>query len=274
MIGAADCETAYAKINLALHVRARRGDGYHQLETVFAFAQDGDRLSVAPAATLSLTNEGDFGEGLSASADNLVMRAATALQRVARVDQGAALRLDKRLPVAAGIGGGSADAAAALRLLMRFWQIELAPEALHALALDLGADVPACLASCSLRGEGIGDTLTPIDDAALPGLALLLVNPGVACPTGPVFAHWDGIDRGALAPGGLAAALAGRNDLEAPARALVPEIDAVLAWLRRLPGARLVRMSGSGATCFALFDTLPALPPLPPHWWSLSTRLR
>lgn len=274
MTGVADHEIAYAKINLALHVRRRRADGYHALETLFAFAHHGDRLSVIPAPTLSLTITGQFHQGLSAGDDNLVLRAAAALRRAAKIERGAALVLDKSLPIAAGIGGGSADAAAALRLLMRFWQVELAPDVLDALALELGADVPACLASHSLRGEGVGEALTEIDDPSLAGLALLLVNPGVACPTGPVFARWDGIDRGALALGGLAAALAGRNDLEPPARALVPEIDAVLAWLAQLPGAQLVRMSGSGATCFALFEAMPDLPPLPKDWWSLQTQLR
>jgi 4-diphosphocytidyl-2-C-methyl-D-erythritol kinase len=185
-------ELAPAKINLALHVRERTGDGYHRLETIFAFARDGDRLSVAPAETLSLRITGPFAAGLSSGPDNLVLRAAEALRAAAGVRPGAALTLDKRLPVASGIGGGSADAAAALRLLSRFWDVntDLTP-----LAAALGSDVPACLVGVPVRGEGRGDQLTAVPAAGLSGLPLLLINPGVAMPTGPVFAAWDGAER-------------------------------------------------------------------------------
>jgi 4-diphosphocytidyl-2-C-methyl-D-erythritol kinase len=245
-------ELARAKINLALHVRERAADGYHRIETLFAFASDGDRLSVAPADEVSLVIEGPFASGLSAGADNLVIRAAEALRRSAGISQGAALVLEKNLPVASGIGGGSADAAAALRLLARFWGID-AP--LEPIARQLGADVPACLLGRTVRGEGRGELLTPVEAAGLSGMPLLLVNTGVAMPTGPVFAAWDGVDRGPLASGDpLRAALAGRNDLEAPAIRVGPAIGDLLAWLGARPGAGLARMSGSGATCFALFD--------------------
>ncbi|MBA2920251.1 4-(cytidine 5'-diphospho)-2-C-methyl-D-erythritol kinase [Sphingomonas sp. MAH-20] len=245
-------ETAPAKINLALHVRGRMPDAYHRLETIFAFAQEGDRLSVEPDAALSLRIEGPFAAGLDAGPGNLVLRAAEALRQAAGVSAGAALRLAKNLPVAAGIGGGSADAAAALRLLARLWGTEVP---LEPIARSLGADVPACLAGHTVRGEGRGDVLTPVDPGRLSGTPLLLVNPGAAMPTGPVFAAWDGMDRGALAQGEpLAAALAGRNDLEEPAIRLCPAIGELLAWLRARPGVLLARMSGSGATCFALFE--------------------
>lgn len=245
-------EVAPAKINLALHVRERRADGYHRLETIFAFAEDGDRLAVEPDTGLSLAIEGPFAGGLSTGPDNLVLQAAEALRRAAGVDQGAALRLEKNLPVAAGIGGGSADAAAALRLLARLWGTDVP---LEPIARQLGADVPACLAGQTVRGEGRGDVLTPMAGAGLSGTKLLLVNPGVAMPTGPVFAAWDGIDRGPLPHcDPLAAALAGRNDLEAPAVAIMPVIGDLLSWMRTRPGVVLARMSGSGATCFALFD--------------------
>jgi len=244
-------ELAPAKINLALHVRERMPDGYHRLETIFAFARDGDHLSVAPADELSLRITGPFADGLSAGTDNLVLRAAEALRATAGVQQGAALTLDKRLPVASGIGGGSADAAAALRLLARFWNTSVD---LHPLAAALGADVPACLVGRPVRGEGRGNQLTQVFADGLSGLPLLLVNPGVAMPTGPVFAAWDQVDRGPLASGDpLDAALAGRNDLEAPAIAICPLIGDLVAWLQRQPGVLLARMSGSGATCFALF---------------------
>jgi 4-diphosphocytidyl-2-C-methyl-D-erythritol kinase len=275
-------ETAYAKINLALHVRRRRADGYHDLETLFAFCEDGDELTVAPAGGLSLAIEGPFGEGLSAGEDNLVLRAARALQKVAGVEQGAAIRLDKRLPVASGIGGGSADAAAALRLLVRLWGVDLPQAALHGIAADLGADVPACFVSRACRGEGKGDALDLLDDAALRGLPVLLVNPRVPVPTGPVFQAWDRVDRGPLAGGDpLAAALAGRNDLEMPARAMQPVISDVVSDLATMPGTILARMSGSGATCFSLFETIEerdaahdAIENHFPEWWFLATLLR
>ncbi|HLZ78327.1 MAG TPA: 4-(cytidine 5'-diphospho)-2-C-methyl-D-erythritol kinase [Sphingomonas sp.] len=275
-------ETAYAKINLALHVRRRRPDGYHELETLFAFCADGDRLSAAPADTLSLAIEGPFGEGLSAGPDNLVLRAAEALRVEAGVATGAAIRLDKRLPVASGIGGGSADAAAALRLLVRLWGVTVADETLHAIGAALGADVPACVASRACRGEGRGDALDFLDEGTLAGRPVLLVNPRVAVPTGPVFQRWDGIDRGPLASGDpLAAALDGRNDLEPPARAMQPVIAEVVEALAAMPGVVLARMSGSGATCFALTESLDtrdaadrAIAAAEPGWWRLATVLR
>lgn len=275
-------ETAYAKINLALHVRRRRADGYHDLETLFAFCEDGDELAVEPANGLSLTIQGPFGDGLSADEDNLVLRAARALQEASGMKAGATIRLDKRLPIASGIGGGSADAAAALRLLTRLWCVDLPRSALHDIAAGLGADVPACFVSRSCRGEGKGDALDLLDDAALRGLPVLLVNPRVPVPTGPVFKGWDGIDRGALAGGDpLAAALAGRNDLQAPAIAMQPVIADVISALDAMPGATLARMSGSGATCFALFGTAKerdgahdAIENRFPGWWTLATLLR
>jgi 4-diphosphocytidyl-2-C-methyl-D-erythritol kinase len=275
-------ETAYAKINLALHVRRRRADGYHDLETLFAFCTDGDALSVAPADVLSLAIDGPFGEGLSTDADNLVLRAAHALQKASKTERGAAIRLDKRLPVASGIGGGSADAAAALRSLAKLWKVDLAPSALHDIAAGLGADVPACLVSRSCRGEGKGDALDLVDDRALRAMPVLLVNPRVPVPTGPVFQAWDRIDRGPLAGGDpLEAALAGRNDLEAPARAMQPVIADVISTLVGMQGVVLARMSGSGATCFALFGTIAERDSAHatienhfPQWWTLATLLR
>jgi 4-diphosphocytidyl-2-C-methyl-D-erythritol kinase len=275
-------EIAYAKINLALHVRAREPDGYHRIETLFAFAEDGDRLSVKPGEGLSLDIIGPFAPDLGGEKDNLVLRAAEALRKSCGVGEGASLLLDKRLPVASGIGGGSADAAAALRLLRRFWFLSVEDETLLKIAGELGADVPACVASRTARGEGRGDALTYLDGADVAGTPLLLVNPRVPLSTASVFCAWDGTDRGALPAGfPLDAALAGRNDLESPARSLALEIDLVLAELGSVPGARLTRMSGSGATCFALFETEDQRDQAKqriafayPHWWQLPTRLR
>ena len=248
-------ETAYAKINLALHVRARRTDGYHELETLFAFAQDGDRLSGALADDLSLTLSGPHAAGLDGEPNNLILRAARGLQVATRTTYGAALHLDKHLPVAAGLGGGSADAAAALRLLAKLWGIDPADPAVMAVARTLGADVPACVQSVTCFGRGRGDELTPLSDPFLSGTPLLLVNPGIALSTAPVFAGWGGLDRGALDPADWRN---GRNDLTPSAIALVPEIADLHALLASQPGVNFVRMSGSGATCFALFDSVEA----------------
>jgi 4-diphosphocytidyl-2-C-methyl-D-erythritol kinase len=255
-------ETAYAKLNLALHVRAREQGGYHRIETVFAFCADGDVLSAAPGDGLSLAVTGPFAEALAGEADNLVLRAARALGA-----DDVALTLEKNLPVASGIGGGSADAAAALRLLGGD------RDDLFEIAASLGADVPACLASRTARGEGRGDRLSFIEDARLAGIPVLLVNPRVALSTAAVFAAWDRKDRGPLSDW-----REGRNDLEAPARRLVPEIGAVLD---SLSGATLARMSGSGATCFGLFDSEAArdqararITAERPGWWTRATRLK
>jgi 4-diphosphocytidyl-2-C-methyl-D-erythritol kinase len=248
----ADHETAYAKINLALHVRRRRADGYHDLESLFAFAEDGDRLTATPADEVRLTISGEFGDALSVGADNLVLRAAHALKAACGAHGGADIHLEKRLPIASGIGGGSADAAAALRLLARLWGIDAQHAALAEIARALGADVPACLLSETVWGTGRGDELTPITLAGLSGTSLLLVNPRLPLSTGPVFTAWDGIDRGPLNPGDYAR---GRNDLTAPAIKLQPAIAPLLARLGDTEGVMLARMSGSGATCFALYKS-------------------
>jgi 4-diphosphocytidyl-2-C-methyl-D-erythritol kinase len=262
-------ERAYAKLNLALHVRGKLPDGRHAIETIFAFCQHGDEVTARPADDLSLTITGAFGEDLK-SDDNLVLAASHALQDATDVTTGAAMHLDKRLPVASGVGGGSGDAGAALRLLTRMWKID--PSIAEGLAPSLGADVPACLLSQSCRGDGVGDRLKPIE-LGLAGTPLLLVNPRISLSTGAVFAQWDGVDRGPLGDWND-----GRNDLEAPAISLVPEIADVLKWLRGQPGATFVRMSGSGATCFALFDGAEkrdaAAQAVSARWWHLATGLR
>lgn len=264
-------DIAPAKLNLALHVRGRREDGRHDIETVFAFCTDGDRLSADLADELSLTASGPFAAELPATEDNLVLRAARALQDAAGVESGAAVHLDKRLPVASGIGGGSADAAAALRLLTSLWGID--PSHAEWVAAALGSDVPACLLSLPMRGEGAGNELAPIDLVEISGTPVLLINPRVALSTADVFARWDGMDLGPLGDW-----REGRNDLEAPAITLVPQIETVLAWLAVQPGASFARMSGSGATCLALFDSDQARDAaderVPREWWHLATHLR
>jgi 4-diphosphocytidyl-2-C-methyl-D-erythritol kinase len=265
-------EFAPAKVNLFLHVLGRREDGYHLLDSLAVFAGVGDRLTAEPAASLSLAITGPFGAGLSAGADNLVLRAARALGPA-----GARLVLDKHLPVASGIGGGSADAAATLRLLARLRGLDVPMEAL---ALSLGADVPVCLARRPARMGGIGEALAPAP--ALPECGLLLVNPGVAVATADVFrartgrfsapavlpAFWPNAE--AMAADLRAATV---NDLQAPALALCPPIGAVLAAIEAAGDCLLARMSGSGATCFGLYRDAAAAEAararLPARgWWS------
>lgn len=264
-------EIAPAKLNLALHVRGKLPDGRHAIETLYAFCIDGDRLSAVSADELSLEITGPFAPALAAMEDNLVLRAAKALAEAAAIEQGAAITLDKKLPVASGIGGGSADAAAALRLLTSLWEID--PAHAVAVAPTLGSDVPACLFSLPSRGEGAGDRITLVDVGELSGAPALLVNPMVPLATREVFSRWDGVDRGPLDGW-----REGRNDLEIPAIALVPQIDAVLAWLGEQEGVTFTRMSGSGATCFALFDSEQtrdeAAALVPEEWWRLATFLR
>jgi 4-diphosphocytidyl-2-C-methyl-D-erythritol kinase len=253
-------EIAPAKINLALHVRARRADGYHDLETLFAFARDGDVVTVARADADAFAITGPFAATLDASgaaSSNLVIRARDAFRERFGIDAAHAITLEKNLPIASGIGGGSSDAAATLRALARLHHVDREDARLHAIAASLGADVPACLDGRTTLGTGKGDALVPLEGLA--DMPLLLVNPGVAVSTARVFAGWDGVDRGALPDGPLLArALAGRNDLEAPAVALAPVIAQARDLLAGQAGVRLARMSGSGATCFALFDDLAA----------------
>ena len=263
-------EPAPAKLNLALHVRGRLPDGRHALETLFAFCTDGDKLEAEEADDLDLEISGPFAEGLSPE-DNLVLRAARALRDAAGVADGARLLLTKKLPVASGIGGGSADAAAALRLLTRLWGID--PKWAVEIAPALGSDVPACLLSLSARGTEAGDRLELIQDASISGSPVLLVNPLVPLATGTVFARWDGVDRGPLGDWRT-----GRNDLETAATLLAPAISEMKGWLGSRSGANFVRMSGSGATCFALFDGEDArdaaAAECPSDWWHLATFLR
>lgn len=268
-------EPAPAKLNLALHVRRRRGDGYHELETLFAFCIDGDWIEGSsvetPSTGFSLEVGGPFGEALG-SGENLVEKAWAALARADGMARYTNLRLDKRLPVASGLGGGSADAAATLRLLTALWKTD--PAAAETIAPTLGADVPACLLSMTARGEGVGERLTPVAMPELSKMPVLLVNPGVAVSTPEVFAAWDGIDRGPLGDDWRA----GRNDLEAPALTIAPAIGDVLHWLRARDGVDFARMSGSGATCFALFTSIEArdaaAAACPDKWWHLATELR
>lgn len=272
---------APAKVNLYLHLIGRRPDGYHLLDSLIAFADIGDRITAEPATTLSLEITGPEATGLANSGqDNLVLRAARLLADHTGAARGATLLLEKNLPVAAGIGGGSSDAAAVLRLLAALWQLSIGEEALGRLGARLGADLPVCLYGRAAWVSGIGERIEPAPD--LPETGILLANPRKELPSAAVFAARTGpfYEAGRFAPmpsdaAGLARALmARRNDLTDAAIGLVPEITAVLGRLAELPGALLARMSGSGATCFALFpdrsaayQARAALAAAEPQWW-------
>ena len=279
---------APAKINLFLHVGPRRADGYHVLQSLVCFTEAGDVLSVAPSEHLSLAVEGPFAAGLAGEGDNLILKAARALAAHARITKGAAITLTKNLPVASGIGGGSADAAAALRGLVTLWDVQIPDSDLHAIALTLGSDVPVCVASRPAMMEGRGERVTPVP--ALPPLPMVLVNPGVAVPTGEVFRRLGRTVEDVLPPlpdypvtPDAAALLAylsrTRNDMEPAAKQIAPVIGEVLLDLEQR-GVLIARMCGSGATCYGLFESDAAaeaaargIAAAHASWWAVATRI-
>lgn len=278
-------ELAPAKINLALHVTGRRADGYHLLETLVVFAEFGDRITVTASGEDSFFVDGPFAGNVPRDAGNLVLRARDALRAAypAHAAQPVSIALEKRLPVASGIGGGSSDAAATLRALTRLWRIPADAAALARLALPLGADLPMCIAGHPLIARGIGEELDPVRH--FPALPMVLVNPGVAVETPKVFRALASRDNPALAPLDSADTVldwlgATRNDLEGAAMSIEPSIAEVLAALRR-SGAAFTRMSGSGATCFGIFDSAAAasraataISSEHPGWFSTATMTR
>jgi 4-diphosphocytidyl-2-C-methyl-D-erythritol kinase len=283
-------ESAPAKVNLTLAVLGRRADGYHLLDSLVVFAGAGDRLTFTPGKALSLSVRGTTAGDAGASADNLVLKAARALAAEIRDLELGRFVLDKRLPVAAGLGGGSADAGAALRLLARVNRIALDDPRLLRAARTVGADVPVCVDPRPRRMRGIGERLSA--PLSVPRLAAVLVNPGVALPTRDVFAALGlrpgqhprrpaRTGRPPRAAGAFIEWLGGRgNDLEGAAIRLRPEVERALAALRCEPGCRLARMSGSGATCFGLFASPRAaasaarsLARAHPRWWVKATTL-
>jgi 4-diphosphocytidyl-2-C-methyl-D-erythritol kinase len=266
---------APAKVNLYLHVTGKRSDGYHLLDSLIVFAGVGDYVEAQAAGELSLSITGAQGHLLEADEDNLVLRAARALAAAANVPPYAAITLEKNLPVASGIGGGSADAAAALRVLAKLWNVKVP---LEPIALSLGADVPVCLARKTCRMTGIGEALSK--GPAMPDVGLVLINPGVPVPTREIFAARKGPFSPAVNPPVawretkfLVSDIADhKNDLQGPAMARVPEIARVLETLRDDKKCLLARMSGSGATCFGLYED-PAAAAMAAHtlrrpgWW-------
>ncbi|CDX55364.1 4-diphosphocytidyl-2-C-methyl-D-erythritol kinase [Mesorhizobium plurifarium] len=253
---------APAKVNLALHITGRRDDGYHLIDSLAVFTRFGDRLEIEPAEQDDFSVSGRYAAGLPLDDGNLVVRARDAL----RLEAGAqyappvAIRLEKNLPIASGVGGGSSDAAAALNGLARLWKLDIDDSSLARIGLSLGADLPMCLKSQPLVARGIGDEVSPL--TAFPALGLVLVNPGIAVSTPEVFKALPSRDNEALPP--LPKRLdfhavrnwleATRNDLEGAARSIEPAIGEALKALKRADAA-FARMSGSGATCFGLFET-------------------
>lgn len=275
-------ESAPAKINLDLLVTGRRADGYHELDSLVVFADLADELTLTPADTLQIESCGPFAGDLPPESANIAVRAARLLAGATGRPAHAHIRLDKRLPIAAGIGGGSADAAAVLRGLRRLWGLTIEDAALAALGLELGADVPVCLAGRPARMRGIGERLDAC--MSLRALHLVLVNPRQPLATSAVFKALPPELPGPRAEPPPTATDLGwlrrsRNDLEAPARRLLPVIDEVLAELAAAPGCRLARMSGSGPTCFGVFETPAAsaaaasrISDHRPGWWVVACR--
>jgi 4-diphosphocytidyl-2-C-methyl-D-erythritol kinase len=277
-------EFAPAKINLYLHVGPVRRDGLHELRSLFAFVGDGDRILAQPSRDVSLELRGPFAGSLAGEdvRRNLVFRAAMTLREASGVREGAAIVLEKNLPIAAGVGGGSADAAAALRALARLWKLNVAPADLRRLAFSLGADVPACLDAAPALVSGAGERIER--GPRLAPLFVALVNPRVAMPTGPIFRAFDAQNRAPAAPvfdmlrpatiaGAIDMLCATRNDLEPFAIKRAPVVGLALQTLLGAPGVLGARMSGSGATVFGLFSSLSAaqraaLGARARGWWS------
>jgi len=280
-------QKAPAKINLALHITGRRADGYHLLDSLVVFAEHGDLLKLAGADETSLEISGPFGDELKVDDDNLILRAYQALsEALPNPLPATSFKLTKNLPVSSGIGGGSADAAAALNGLIELWQLDVEPHTLSEIALLLGADVPVCLNSTSCRMRGVGEQLTASEN--FPVIDCVLVNPGIGVSTSAVFAELAlPVDESAFdrlpelpASGWIDWLATTRNDLQPPAISLAPEIADVIAVLEQSPGCTLVRMSGSGATCFGLFghpeDARKATQQIAtthPNWWVVATQL-
>lgn len=279
--------TAPAKINLFLHVTGKRPDGYHALESLIAFTDFADRLVFQPSAALSLKVTGPFASGVPTDSSNLILRVAEKLNRHLGIKKGVHIALEKKLPASAGLGGGSADAAATFSALNQLWDLRLSLETMCNLALPLGADIPVCLIGKPAFIQGIGEKITPC--APFPLLHILLVSPRIPLATASVFAQnfsYFSTPRASLPFGfpdskSLQSFLATtRNDLTVHAQQLVPEIDIVLTAIQECDGCLLSRMSGSGATCFGLFDNadtlkeaIYALRETHPGWWAQSAKI-
>jgi 4-diphosphocytidyl-2-C-methyl-D-erythritol kinase len=268
---------APAKVNLALHVLGRRADGYHDLDSIVAFADVGDTLTFTPSDRFAITVSGPFAAALPQTGDNIIAKSWAAAQAIAarrgRALPAAAVHLEKNLPVASGIGGGSANAAAALKGFLRLAGIDAIDDEVTAAGLAIGADVPVCLAGVACRMQGVGERITPLSGFA--PLKAILVNPLVAVSTPAVFKSLA-LEKGQSHGTAIADErdpVTWRNDLSQPAMALAPVIGDVLQRLAATPGVTRAFMSGSGATCVALCQTDGVTPDLDPRWWAARTVL-
>lgn len=276
-------EFAPAKVNLFLHVTGRRGDGYHLLDSLVVFADVGDRITINEAPVLTFEHAGPFADDLPRPDQNLIVKAANVFRDAFNIDAGAAIMLEKNLPIASGIGGGSADAAAAIRAFCKLWDIRNDDPRVAEVALSLGADIPVCLSGKTCIMRGIGEELRTVSGVG--PFAAVLVNPGIDVSTPSVFKARTGWFSNPVAWSDQSTAedvianlIETHNDLEVPAISLAPEIGEVLATLADIPGVLLARMSGSGATCFAIFDNKEAAQTAAsqlnrdhPAWWTAAT---
>ena len=278
---------APAKINLYLHITGMRDDGFHLLDSLIAFTKFGDEITLEPSNDLTITSHGPYATGMPIGEENLMIRIARKLQKTTSIDKGAAIHVEKNIPVSAGIGGGSADAIAVMRGLIKLWDLKINDEQIYKLALELGTDLPVCYFGKSAFVDGIGENIHPASQ--LPDCGILLINPNVTLSTPIVFENRKGgyspednfINKNFNSPQKLAKLLDERcNDLTPAARQLVPIIGEILSALKRTPECLAYKMSGSGATCWGLFETFAdaeraalALNQQRPDWWIMPTTL-
>lgn len=274
---------APAKVNLSLHITGKRADGYHLLDSMVVFTEFGDQLEITESETFSLTCSGDYGDLIASNNDNLVMKAARGMQQLDGKKSGLKVQLRKLIPVSAGLGGGSADAAAVIRFLCAQWNIDIDSSYVKELALSLGADVPVCLSHNPQQMAGIGEMITHLP--IMPSLNLLLVNPKVALATADVFTAYQHQNRPTpQAWNGkedlISYLRSCRNDLQPAAMSICPVVQEVLSVLSSLPQCLLARMSGSGASCYGVFASEDAmhlaskqLAKEKPGWWQAPTRV-
>lgn len=274
---------AYAKLNLFLHVLNKRASGYHELESGIVFTDIVDNLTFSPSQQITLSVQGRYRMGLE-NDNNIVLRAAYALrQYVPHITQGVSIALEKNIPVDAGLGGGSADAAATLKALNQFWGLGLSDRVLQTIGLSLGADVPVCLYGKPAMVSGIGEVINPLDVPS--SFSVVLINPGVTLATPKVFqtllsSQWSGAVSETVKKDIISNISNLNNDLESVSKVIVPEISTVMKVLKNQMGCKLARMSGSGATCFGWFETealaqsaVQAISKQSPHWWVQTTRI-
>jgi 4-diphosphocytidyl-2-C-methyl-D-erythritol kinase len=278
---------APAKLNLFLHICGRRADGFHLLDSLYVFTEFGDHVSLRPATNFDLQLSGEFSNAVASGEENIALKAARKLARYANYDSGVSMHLEKNIPVGAGLGGGSADAGAALRGVRDLWNCPVSDSELQELALSLGSDIPACVMSRACQVRGVGEWLIPV--FITPEVWVLLVNPRIELLTAQVYRNYTGAFRKEISLPErinsfdelIALLTPVTNDLQEPAISMVPDIAKVITAIESTEGCRISRMSGSGATCFGLYESKDALMTAAreveeahPKWWCKATKLR